>query len=131
MKVSIDFDGTLTKKSVQDYVKSLLNKHIEVFITTSRYENGTDPKFKQNGLWVEIDNKDLFIISDKLDIKRENIIFCNFVDKYEIIKDKNFIWHLDDDWIELNMLNKYTNIKGISVFGNNTWKNKCNKLLNI
>ena len=50
-------------------------------------------------------------------------------DKWLFMKDKNFIWHLDDDWVELNLINKNLNTVGISVFGNENWRNKCEKIL--
>ena len=48
-------------------------------------------------------------------------------DKVDVMH-KDFIWHLDDDWYELNCINKRSKIKGISVFGNSKWKIKCDKL---
>jgi len=120
IKVSFDFDCTLDKIGVQAYAKELLDNGIDVWICTSR----TCPENSENG-W----NDDLFLIADELGIKRDNIIFTNHEDKSNHLLHKNFKWHLDDDWIELNQLNKSKDIVGISVFGNSTWKSKCNRVL--
>lgn len=36
MKVSFDFDDTLSKPKVQEYAKELINRGIEVYIVTAR-----------------------------------------------------------------------------------------------
>ena len=37
--VSFDFDDTLSKKSVQNYAKSLIDNGVNVLIVTARYSN--------------------------------------------------------------------------------------------
>ena len=91
MKVSFDFDGTLSRTDVQIYAKSLIDNGIDVWICTSRLE----PSKAHREDW----NDDLFLVSDKLKIPREKIIFTNLTDKSQILKDHNFIWHLDDYYI--------------------------------
>ena len=121
MKVSFDFDSTLDRPVVQDYAKSLIQDNIEVWIVTSRMS-------KVNTDW----NKDLFLVADKLGILKENIVFTEMSDKFEFFKDKDFIWHLDDDWVELNLINEHCkDTWGFGCFGNSVWKNKCDKLLKV
>lgn len=129
--VSFDFDSTLSLKSVQDYAESLINKGFEVWIITSRVPDGSDPKWKIRGMWVPIDNSDLFEVSDRLGIKREHIVFTSHELKSEKINELGipFIFHLDDDWVELNHINRETRTKGVSCFGTSGWKQKCNKIL--
>jgi len=121
MKVSFDFDGTLDRKVVQDYAKELIIKGCDVWICTARFS----PQNAPNPNW----NDDLFQVCDSVGINKNNVIFCEMSDKYKILKDNGFIFHLDDDWEELKLINKHTNIKGISVFGTTLWKNKCNNAL--
>jgi hypothetical protein len=121
-KVSFDFDGTLSRKDVQDYAKSLIKKGIDVWVTTSRYDEENKHKYPINPT-----NEDMYKVTDSLGIPREKIIFCNMQDKVDIMPN-DFVWHLDDDWYELNCINKRSKIKGISVFGNSKWKIKCDKL---
>jgi len=119
-KVSFDFDSTLSRNDVQGYAQSLIKKGFDVWICTSRLS----PENSDKG-W----NDDLFAISDKIGISRENIIFCNYENKSVSLKDKSFLFHLDDDWIELNFINAETDVVGISCFGNQKWKSKCDKVL--
>jgi len=130
-KVSFDFDSTLDKKIIQEYASSLLNDGFDVWIFTSRFPDGTEPKYSIRGIMVEIDNSDLFEVSDRLGIKRENIIFTSHILKSEVMNEMNldFIFHLDDCWVELNHINRETKTKGISCFGTSVWKNKCNSII--
>lgn len=122
MKVSFDFDSTLDKLSVQEYAKELLNRGFEVWICTSRLE----PRFAPNLTW----NDDLFLVSDSLGINRENIIFCNHKNKYLFLNNKGFLFHVDDDNIELSILRSYSDVIPIFLFGNRNWKSDCEKLIN-
>jgi len=122
-KVSFDFDGTLSRNDVQDYAKSLMNKGLDVWVTTSRYDEENKHLYRFNPT-----NEDMYKVTDKLKLSREKIIFCNMQDKVDIMSH-DFIWHLDDDWYELNCINARSKIIGISVFGNSKWKLKCNKLI--
>ena len=120
-KVSFDFDGTLDKKSVQEYVRELISRGIQVWICTSRLNDVSAP----NKEW----NYDLYIVASQVGISKSRIKFMNHETRSDFFKNSDFIWHLDDDWIELNFINRETKTKGISVFGNSTWKQKCDKLL--
>lgn len=120
-KVSFDFDGTLDKQIVQKFAQDLLLSGYDVYITTQRQNNKLAPSLS----W----NDDLFEISDSIGIKRNNIIFCNLESKYKIIKDMNFIFHLDDSFTEIDLLKEHTDIKTVCIFGNKYWKYDCQKIL--
>lgn len=124
IKVSFDFDDTLDRPKVQDYAKSLINKGIEVHITTSRYEDVT--KYK----W-DVNHDNLFKVAERLGIPKERIHFTNFVDKgdwFIMNPEYDFLWHLDDNIDEIRIINDQTSIRAIdSVVG--MWKEKCNRLI--
>ena len=122
MKVSFDFDSTLDKESVQKYAKQLIDQGIEVWITTSRFAD------KEND-WAKDWNDDLYEIADSLGIPRERIRFTNGIDKCEYFKEGDFLWHLDDDWIENRLINKHTKTKAISHIGSGNWIGKCNRII--
>jgi len=46
----------------------------------------------------------------------------------DIFKDKDFVWHLDDNWVENNMILKNTKTKGINSLCS-SWKQKCERIL--
>jgi hypothetical protein len=119
MKVSFDFDDTLTKPRIQKYVKFLISKGVEVYITTSRYEG-----FNYGYGNVKYDNSDLFLVANKLGIKQENIIFTNFKYKAEFLHD-DFLFHVDDDQYELDRISR---IKAIDVNSKYSIR-QCNEIL--
>lgn len=120
-KISVDFDDTLDRKSVQNFVKEKISEGFEVWIVTSRLDNDSAP----NKSW----NDDLYKIANEVGIGENHVIFCNMTDKWKLMENMNFIIHLDDDWIELDLINKNLNTIGISVWGNENWVKKCNKIL--
>ena len=122
MKVSFDFDSTLDKPHIQEYAKSLVDNGFEVWIVTTRHSNET----MNNDHY----NDDLFEVAKECGINFNNIHFTDHQDKWQFLKDKGFIFHLDDDWHELRCIQR--NIKGtmaISSFGNPKWKHKCQKAI--
>ena len=133
MKVSFDFDGTLDRISVQKYAKFLIDIGIDVYITTKRYEKPEDysEEFcKHYGIKnVLNEHNNLFEVAKELNIPFENIHFMNMEDKSTYLKDKDFIWHLDDDPIDIKDINQNSDVIGISCAGSN-WAHKCNKLIN-
>ena len=122
MKASFDFDSTLDIPSVQKFAKKLVRKGIEVWIVTSRVSE----RFG-NPNW----NFDLFRVAREVGIKEENIHFTEGDDKWKFLKDKGFLFHLDDDCIELELLEENTKVVPISHlncrsdFGGKSWKQKC------
>ena len=122
IKVSFDFDSTLDRESVQKYAKELIDQGIEVYITTSRH---SDKEYDYAQDW----NDDLYEVADKLGIPRKRIRFTDMVDKYKFFEEGNFLWHLDDDWVENRLINKNTKTKAISHIGSGNWIGKCNRII--
>lgn len=115
MNVSFDFDGTLTKKSVQGFARLCKNLEFDVWIVTSRYP-----------IFSTIYNRDLFEIASNLAIPRDQIIFTSGGLKKDYFKQfPDFIFHLDDDWVELHEIEMHTDVKAIPVFGNSDWEGQC------
>ena len=139
-KVSFDFDGTLGhQKEIQEYCKQLLlNKDIEVHITTRRYgpENAKLCREDQPDCdWWRTQGtanwEEVFELADELGIERKNIHFCNMKDKLNFFIDNpEFILHLDDDHIELDIIKEYNLCDVVGIYVKyEDWKEQCNKLL--
>lgn len=119
MKVSFDFDGTLSRPDVQEYAKELIEKGIEVIVTTSRYDESNKHLYLSNPT-----NEDLYAITDSLGIKRENIYFTNMDYKVNYLHN-DIAWHLDDDERELwEIFNSDLNVDDIGVYDDD-WRWMC------
>jgi hypothetical protein len=117
-KVSFDFDSTLSRLDIQQYAKELLNRGIDVWICTSRFDD--------NNARNKYSNDDLYLVADELGIQRENIIFTNMQLKYYFLNGNDFIFHIDDDNIELEFLESESDVTPIRLFGNGLyWKRDC------
>lgn len=128
MKISIDFDGTLSRKDVQKFTKGLVEDGHEVWIVTSRFDD--EYAIKRAWWWIRDQNKVLFDIADECGIKNENIHFTNQEPKILFLKDKDYVFHLDDDIIELiSILESGDNCKPLNV-NHFEWKERCLELLN-
>ena len=122
-KVSFDFDGTLSKNKVQQYAKMLINAGVECWIVTSRMGFGKEP----TPTW----NDDLFAIAKEIGIPNNQIHFCCMDNKANFLNGKGFIWHLDDDLIELSFVKTDSDCKPISCFDNKTYLQECSYLLDL
>jgi hypothetical protein len=130
VKVSFDFDGTLAEKHVQKYAAELIEKGHEVWIVTSRF--GDDKKYKKffnTSTNVDLTNNDLWEVAEELGIPKERIHFTDMEDKWRFLKDKSFLWHLDDDWVENRLILNNCKMPAINVWGNNSWEHKCNRII--
>ena len=123
-KVSFDFDGTLSRQEVQDYAKSLINKGINVFIVTARFNELRKGVYKQNPT-----NDDLWEVCKKVGIPERNVIFCNMEDKSFYLMDSEVKFHLDDCWVTIKEINENTKVPAIDVM-QPKWKEQCNEILN-
>lgn len=136
LKCSFDYDDTLSIPSIQEYAKLLIEKGVEVWIVTSRFDDVT--KYNSHFLrtiGVKLDNlqsqwDDLFEVADRLSIDRAHIVFTNMQPKHTYFAEHSeFIWHLDDSWQECIWINEFTQVKGFPWMGNKNWKVECSKLL--
>lgn len=126
IKVSFDFDSTLSINTIENYAKELIDRNVDVYITTSRID---DDMVEKKGWDVKKYNADLYEVATRLNISRDKIHFTNHEPKFNYIDQHDFKFHLDDDYFELLDINQYTKTVGISCFGNNNWRKKCEKVL--
>jgi hypothetical protein len=131
MKVSFDFDHTLSRKDVQTFAKQLVDDGHEVWIVTSRFSDEAAKEKKWH--WIEGQNQKLFDVAEDCGIKKENIQFTCMESKSVFLKDKGFIFHLDDDDIELMDIfesNKFDQGKCFPVHVDHfEWKETCQNIL--
>ena len=124
-RVSFDFDGTLDIDVVATYAKELVERGVEVWVTTSRMDNTQGSPNE---------NDDLFDLTSKCKISLTNVHFTNGGWKAAYMEkiDCDFTWHLDNDWLEITRITALNiPMKGITNFGNPDWKVQCEELLNF
>jgi hypothetical protein len=126
MKVSFDFDSTLSRSDVQDFATSLVQLGHEVWIVTSRFSN--EVALESRWHWIPAQNDKLFGVAQKCGIPTNQIIFTNMVSKSKFLE--GFLFHLDDDEIELEDIIEWSvDCKGVDVSFDD-WREKCLNILN-
>lgn len=124
-RVSFDFDGTLEFDNVQQYAKELIDRGIEVWVVTTRWDENHKHKYPTN---ATLD--DLWEVVDRLGIPRWHVRFTCMEWKATYLKGTNFVWHLDDNEEEVDQAKKAKlDIPIIDVFSSD-WKEQCEDLLN-
>jgi hypothetical protein len=116
MKVSFDYDGTLSYPSIRVFATLCKTLGCELWIVTSRFKDK--------------DNEELYEVAEKLEIPEERIIFTSWADKSDFFeKNSDFLFHADDDFIEVELINERTSVKGIDIFADAEWQEKCLTLI--
>ena len=118
--ISFDFDSTLDNPIIQSFAADLKKRGFDIIICTSRFE----PGFVHEHKWIEWDSADIFEVAEILDIT--DINFTNMRDKWLVLKDKDILFHLDDDNIEIMMLKE--NDMNAVLFDEH-WKENCEKII--
>ena len=122
MKVSFDFDSTLDNQYIQNYAVKLMNKGYDVHIVTSRPTYWT-----MDEVW---DNSDLYAVAETLNISKEKIHFTDYKPKkLFFLQNPDFLFHLDDDHIEIEEIGHSTKVKAVLLDEN--WEIKLNVICDI
>jgi hypothetical protein len=93
MKVSFDFDGTLSEDFVQVIAKSMMDSGHDVWVITSRNEGHN---------W----NIDLFETCLSIKLPLQKVIFTNGQLKQGEYARGGFELHFDNDWEEVSVINE-------------------------
>jgi hypothetical protein len=105
-KVSFDFDGTLSQKSVQDIAKKKIEDGDDVYIITKRPES-----------------QNVLDMAEKLGIKKSNVIFTNHEPKWSFIEKLKIDTHYDNVDDEVKQIEEKTDAKVIKVKSNVSYSN--------
>lgn len=110
MKISFDFDSTLSRGDIQELAFDLISCGHEVYITTSRHQD-----WNWKGTNIEL-NKDLYEIADKLGIDFDRVRFTNMEDKVGYLE--GFDMHFDDDEYEIDLITRSDKVKCLGILIN-------------
>lgn len=128
--VTFDYDSTLSRPDVQEYAKHLIDKGVDVWVVTSRYDNLHLQRYEGIIDKEHWNNDDLWKVVDEIGIPRWKVRFTNMEWKSLYLMGTKAIWHLDDDYKELYMIREAA-IKTVGIQVNaGSWKRKCERLLN-
>lgn len=108
MRITIDYDGTLSKPHIQKLAKKLVKNH-EVYILTSRL----DSLYRKSFTHLH-SNDDIYETAEKVGIKPQNVVFTNQASKLEHIHRGRVGIHIDDNEGELKNISALSNCKGFS-----------------
>ena len=127
MKVSFDYDGTLSLPHVEEFAKELVEKGYEVWVVTSRVSEEDSVLHPWGGTHR---NKDLWESCKRIGIPEDRVKFTSFADKIEFLEGMGFLFHLDDDLYELiTIMESKDKCQPLNV-GHFEWKENCLEVLN-
>ncbi len=128
IKVSFDFDETLSKPAVQIFAGELLqNDLLEIWIVTNRLDNKSfDLKYGQG--YKFNCNEDLFEVARQLRIPRNRIVFTKKEWKYLFFLNKDFAIHIDDLPQDIEYIRAETSMFCVDVLRDD-WKRQVRKLI--
>jgi len=104
MKISFDFDDTLSKKEIQNLARILIKGGAEVWVVTARSEDRIfeDGKIIGNRNY----NADVRRVCEDLGIPEERIIFTDGSFKEHTYFSKDMDFHFDDRYDEVEKINR-------------------------
>jgi hypothetical protein len=98
MKISFDYDDTLTTAKGQEMALNELKKGNEVLILTARQES---------------DSASVYAMAEKLGIKKANVHFTNGQDKWKFIIRYHIDRHIDNNQEQIDKIRKFTSAEGV------------------
>lgn len=101
MKISFDFDETLSETWFQRLARALITAGVDVRVVTSRCSVST--------------NKDLWAIVDYLQIPVDNVHFTEGRFKAEILERNKIDIHFDDNMDEINVIRMISSCKAVNL----------------
>lgn len=98
MKISFDYDDTLTTKKGQEMALNELKKGNDVLILTARQEKDSAP---------------VYDLAEKLGIAQSNVHFTNGQDKWKYILRLHIDKHIDNNQEQIDKIRKFTTAEGV------------------
>ena len=127
MKISFDFDETLSEPHVQKFAKELVDKGYDVWVVTARCNDNwnDDPQ------WIPetSGNRDLYYIAEKVGIPHSKCLFTDGHLKDRKLVEHGFNYHFDNLIEEVEAAKKAGIISVLFGYGPEfeefmTWKDK-------
>ena len=128
LKVSFDFDGTLTLPNVELFCKRLVDAGLEVWVTTMRHSDATLEALAHDARYT---NHELYAVTDRLGIPRHRIQFTEEATKVPHLEGKGFVFHLDDNPEVLEELRTHVQSDTTHIVDvlHHSWHRRCKALV--
>lgn len=134
MKLSFDFDHTLSQPAVQRFARQLVDEGWELWIVTMRFASQTHlARYQQEQgdtgeAWTG--NEDLFQVAKALGIPKRRVIFTNWQWKSRFLARQGFILHVDDcKYLLGEIRKKRLPLKALNCWNNQRWQKVCRDVL--
>jgi hypothetical protein len=114
IRVSFDYDDTLSEPEVARYAASLRERGFDCWIVTARPETQLS---------------DVRKAAKRMGFNLQHIVAVDGYPKWTYLRQIQPVWHLDDDIVEISMINAQRSTKGIRFGMNPDWMDQCNALL--
>jgi hypothetical protein len=98
MRISFDYDETLTTTKGQDMALNAIKNGDDVLILTARQESDSAP---------------VYAMAEKLGIKKSNVHFTNGQDKWKFVLRLHIDKHVDNSQEQIDKIKKYTTAEGV------------------
>jgi hypothetical protein len=98
MRISFDYDDTLTTAKGQQMAARYIAARDNVFIITARQQSNGGPVYE---------------MAKKLGIKRENVYFTGGRDKWQTIKRLRINKHIDNNQEQIDLIKENTDAEAI------------------
>jgi RIO-like serine/threonine protein kinase len=98
MRISFDYDETLTTTKGQDMALNAIKNGDDVLILTARQESDSAP---------------VYAMAEKLGIKKSNVYFTNGQDKWKFVLRLHIDKHVDNSQEQIDKIKKYTTAEGV------------------
>ena len=110
IRISVDFDGCLSEKHVQNTVRKLIAKGHDVYILTSR----NDGIIRIDYSHVYGTNEVVYQVASEAGVKPWKICFTNQIGKAKYLANTKIQIHIDNDPKELEAIRSLTKVKGFN-----------------
>ena len=110
MRISVDFDGCLSEKHVQNTVRKLIAKGHDVYVLTSRNDGILRIDYShQYGT-----NEVVYQVASEVGVKPWKVCFTNQVGKAKYLSNTKIQIHIDNDPKEHEDIRLRTKVKGFN-----------------
>ena len=109
-RISVDFDGCLSEKHVQNTVREIIAKGYDVFILTSRNDGILRIDYSHEYGTNEV----VYKVASEVGVKTWKVCFTNQTSKAKYLANTKIQIHIDNDPKELEAIRTLTKVKGFN-----------------